>query len=357
MDPAALAELLARAKREVDEGLLPASQVAVAKDGELVAFETYGAATNDTRFLIYSATKAFVCSAVWILLGEGALRLEQRVAEVIPGFEANGKDEVTVEHVLTHSAGLATRHLSSPLDWHDPESRLKQFAAWKLEWEPGTNFHYHSLSGHWLLAEMIERTSGMDFRDYVRTRVIEPIGLKSFGLGLKADQLEGIAEVFVVGEPASPDQPPTFHDLLATSRHPKVLEVGIPAGGGVSTAADVAMFYQALLFNEPHLWDDALLLDATTRIRNAHPEITTGLPQNYALGVRIASADGRAIERGLVDRPRVFGHDGAGGMIACADRDSGMSFCYLTNGLDENLPRQWRRTAGIARRAAVLTLS
>jgi CubicO group peptidase (beta-lactamase class C family) len=354
VNEAALSDLLLRARREIDEGLLPASQIAVASDGELIAFETYGDATNDTRFVIFSATKAFVCSAFWILLGEGTVSLSQRVAEIVPGFEANGKDAVTIEHVLSHGAGFPDAGLRDPFDWYDEEARLHAFAAWRLDWEPGTAFKYHAMSALWLLADIIERATGADYRDFLRTRVVEPIGLKSFGLGLKPDEPDRIADVVVVGEPASPDQPPTHHDLLATMTHPKLLELGIPAGGGVSTAADVATFYQALLRNEPALWDPDVLLDATTRIRNAYPETTTGLNQNYGLGVRIASNDGRGIERGLVNLPRAFGHDGAGGMIAWGDHDSGLSFCYLTNGLDENLVRQWRRTAGLAHRAAAL---
>ena len=52
--------------------------------------------------------------------------------------------------------------------------------------------------------------------------------------------------------------------------------------------------------------------------------------------------------------PRAFGHDGAGGQIAWADPDSGLSFCYLTNGLDQNILREKRRTLGIGSRAAAL---
>ena len=51
---------------------------------------------------------------------------------------------------------------------------------------------------------------------------------------------------------------------------------------------------------------------------------------------------------------RTFGHAGAAGQIAFADPDTGISFCYLTNGIDANVLRQSRRTAGLASRAGVL---
>ena len=71
IDQGAVAKLLERARREVDDGLLPSCQVALAYEGELVAFETYGDATPDTRYAVFSATKAFVAGAMWALIGEG----------------------------------------------------------------------------------------------------------------------------------------------------------------------------------------------------------------------------------------------------------------------------------------------
>ena len=64
--------------------------------------------------------------------------------------------------------------------------------------------------------------------------------------------------------------------------------------------------------------------------------------------------DGRSNLRGFghTNSGRTFGHNGAGGQIAWADPDTGLSFCYLTNGLDQHEIRQARRTTGIASRAA-----
>ena len=64
-------QLLTRCQREVDEGLLPSCQVALGIDGKVEVFETFGNESNDTRYIIFSSTKAFVASAVWILIGEG----------------------------------------------------------------------------------------------------------------------------------------------------------------------------------------------------------------------------------------------------------------------------------------------
>ncbi|MDQ1423724.1 MAG: hypothetical protein QOD72_1222 [Acidimicrobiaceae bacterium] len=71
IDAAKVDALLERARREVDEGFLPSVQIALAYDGEVVVDETYGDATAATRYSVFSATKAFVASTVWTLIGDG----------------------------------------------------------------------------------------------------------------------------------------------------------------------------------------------------------------------------------------------------------------------------------------------
>src|SRR5437764_13522137 len=100
IDPGRLDALLKRAQREVDSGLLPSCQLAVAQDGEVIVNEVYGDASLDTRYVIFSATKAVVAGAVWILLGEGALDEQRRVADLIPEFATTGTDVITIEPVM-----------------------------------------------------------------------------------------------------------------------------------------------------------------------------------------------------------------------------------------------------------------
>ena len=68
----------------------------------------------------------------------------------------------------------------------------------------------------------------------------------------------------------------------------------------------------------------------------------------------MAGDDGKSAWRGMgyTVSPTTFGHNGAGGQIAWADPATGLSFAYLTNGLDRNVLREARRTSGIASRAA-----
>jgi CubicO group peptidase (beta-lactamase class C family) len=366
---AALEALEARARREVDEGILPSCQWALARDGEVIAGATVGEvpAGDATRYVIFSCTKAVVASAVWQLLGEGALHLDQRVADVVPEFATNGKDLITVEQVLLHTAGFPYAPLGPP-HWASRDGRLEAFGRWRLNWEPGTRFEYHATSAHWVLAELLERVDGVDFRQAVSRRVMEPLGLTALQLGVPEDAQADVALPVLRGEPPSA---PEWRDALGVDGwdvgevtdavlvgigRPEALAVGVPGGGAVSTAADLACFYQALLHDPAGLWDPAVLADATGHVRNTFPDPQSGVPANRALSVVIAGDDGLSAGRGMghTVSATAFGHDGAGGQIAWADPASGLSFVWLTNGMDRHLLRQWRRTAGIASRAGAV---
>jgi CubicO group peptidase (beta-lactamase class C family) len=357
--------LIERARKEIDEGRLPSCQLALAKDGEVVRFETFGNADNETRYIVFSATKAWVASACWILIGEGKLDVSKRVAEYIPEFGTNGKDVITVEQVMLHTSGFPHAPLGPP-DWADRKKRVEHFSKWRLNWEPDSAYEYHPTSAHWVLAELIARLGGLDHRDFVEQRISQPLGLPRV-LGIEKDQQQNIAELELCGEPTDPDelekvfgirelpQNEVTDDALLSLNHPDARTVGIPGGGGLMTAATMALFYQALLHNDAGVWDEETLRDATSKVRNNKPDILMGTPANRALGVVLAGDDGKAPLRGFghTQSPRTFGHNGAAGQIAWADPDSGLSFCYLTNGRDLDILKEARRSIGLSSRAAV----
>ena len=368
IDAERLDGLLRRAAREVDDGLLPACQVAVAKDGKLVAFETYGEATNESRFLIYSSTKTFVASAVWKLLSEDALRLDQRVADLVPAFGANGKDRITVEQILHHVAGVPNALLGF-YDWDDREERHRQFAAWTVEWEPGSRYSYHALSSSWVQAELVETLTGRDYREYIAAEILRPLGLETFGLGVPEAQQTDVKDAVLRGVPVTaeeldaawgiPEVPEGWktQEMLLVLNDPRVRAVGLPGGGGLSTAADVAMFLQHVARNTAGLWDSEILVAARENVSSFPDDL--GVPTTRGLGVQVNGDDDSArwawwYGFGKGNSSRAFGHDGAGGQIAWVDPESGLSFCYLTNGLDENILRQKRRMLAIGSRAAQL---
>src|SRR6476620_11089522 len=106
VDAGAVAELMARAQREIDEGHVPSCQMAFARHGRLAWWVTLGNAAPESRYVIFSSTKPVVAAAIWILMGEGAIDVSRRVAEIVPEFATNGKDEITIEQVLLHTSGF-----------------------------------------------------------------------------------------------------------------------------------------------------------------------------------------------------------------------------------------------------------
>ena len=128
-------EIVAAAEQHIAAGV-PACQVAMARDGDVVWTGTFGAASDTTRFCIFSATKPIVASAIWLLLGEGRLDLDAKVVDHIPEFATNGKDVVTVEQVLLHTAGFPSAPMD-PVEGADPARRRHRFTQWRLQWEPG----------------------------------------------------------------------------------------------------------------------------------------------------------------------------------------------------------------------------
>lgn len=174
-------ELRNRARQDVERALVPSCQIAVGYEGRIVLSETYGAPT-DARYVIFSATKPIVASVVWMLLTEGSLELDRPIAADIPEFATFGKDVVTLEQVLLHTGGFPHAPMAPNL-WNDRAGRVRRFSDWKLNWPPGTQFEYHPASGHWVLAELIERATGSDYRAVVHERVLAPLGLKAFVLG------------------------------------------------------------------------------------------------------------------------------------------------------------------------------
>jgi CubicO group peptidase (beta-lactamase class C family) len=342
-------DLLDLARSDVESGWLPSCQLAVARDGELIAFETFGAATNDTRYCVFSCTKPIVASAVWLLIGEGLLDVARPVAEYVPEFAANGKDRVTVEQVMLHISGFPNA-LMPGIDGADPVARRSNFEKWELEWEPGSRFEYHATSAHWVLADIIERLGGIDFRDFVEQRVCRPLGLPRV-LGLAEGQQAGVAQLVAIGDGPR-------DDLIMWLDRPEVRAAGVPGGGAVMRAADLALFYQAVMGNPGALWDAEVLDDAKTHVRCVLPDALLHVPVNRTLGLVLAGDDGQHFMRygsfGVANSPRSIGHAGAHMQVGWGDPATGISFAYCTNGIDSDVMKEAMRGLNLSNVAAAL---
>jgi CubicO group peptidase (beta-lactamase class C family) len=344
LNPAKVDELLTRVQREVDE--------------------------PDSLVCIWSATKAITSAAAWLLVQDGRLKEDERVADIIPQFGTNDKDQVTVQQLFTHTAGFPAAPFA-PLDWLDQDRRLGRFAQWRLSWSPGTRFEYHPTATMWVIAEIIERKTGQAYTDFVRTKITQPLGLENLIVGLPQRENGRALNVEYSGEPMTaedyaklgmPEPPVTevTEEALLKFNRPEIRAVGVPGGGGYANAADLALFYQALLhggLEGNELWSE----QTRTSVREVRSgdlrDPMFGHLANRALGIIISGDETRNFRGfGTTNSPSAFGHNGAGGQLCWVDPESGLSLAYLTSGHDRNNVRQGRRGVAISSIAAECAL-
>ena len=365
IDPEKLEAVFARAKRDVDQGVLPSCQVAVARHGRLAGMRTYGSAvqggptqgradkpaTDDTMYHFFSSTKAVVAAAVWLLFEDGVLRLDEKVADIIAEFGTNGKDVIDVETLMLHAGGFPLAPFAQS-KWTDRKALLQAFSEWRLNWPVDSKYEYHATAAHWVLSEIIERRGGLPWKRFIQERVTGPMGLDELYLGCPPEQQHRVADIVYIGEHVPPPGGwgEVTPEMILNFNKPDVRAAGVPGGGAVASAATMAMFYQPLI-NGGVTADGTRVMKAETiefgtkvRSKPHHIEemlnlVFPGLNcnTNRALAVVVAGGDGNAVYRGFgrTSSPRAFGHGGAGGQIAFGDPETGISVGYCTNGFVE----------------------
>jgi CubicO group peptidase (beta-lactamase class C family) len=375
LNPDKVQALMDRAERDVKEGVLPACQVAIARKGKIAAMKTFGRAvqggvekpaTDQTIFVAMSATKAITSSALWLLIQERKITPADKIVKYVPEYGTNGKESTTIEHLLIHTAGIPAAP-GSFKDWGDRKRRLERFAQWRPVNPPGEKFIYHIHANYWPIADAIERITGKRLGEFVRERIAEPLGLPDLRIGLSRTIQQRMADVKWVGEPAREEEyrklgvtPPRANlesineEVVLEMNESELREMDFPAGGLMTTAGDIALFYQALLndgkaYNGIRIWQSEMLREAR-RIRSGNLlDPARGITANRALGIVIAGDDGKANLRGFgrTNSAEAFGHPGFGGQIGWADPATGISFGYLTNGYDRNDLREGRRSVAV----------
>jgi len=364
--PARMTKLIERCAREVDEGRVPGCQVAVGFEGEIVLFEAFGDLTTDHRLHTYSAIKPTVSLTVLELAAEGMLDLDAPIASVLSTFASNGKDAITLSQVLLHAGGFP--HAPVGIDeFADRQARLARYDRWRTTWEPGSAFEYHASAAHWVLADCITEVTGRPHADVVTERVMTPAGCSRW-LAIPRDEQGDIADVASVGE--APDleemarqfglesMPITevTDDALLAFNDPDVRTTGHPGGGGIATAAEMALWYQAVMHDDGGFLRPTVKVDALEVVRQNHAD-WMGVAANRTHAFTLGGDDGQALMRGYghTTGPATFGHGGAKGQRAWGDPATGLSLGFMTHGLDRNDLVHARRGAGVSSAAGALT--
>ncbi|MDW3686596.1 serine hydrolase domain-containing protein [Cupriavidus sp. CV2] len=331
-----LARLDALIRRHIAEGRYPGCQIALARHGRFAFVRAYGKAAIEsatpaddrTIWLLYSGTKPLAAALIWRLVEEGVLSFADRVADHLPGFDANGKGEVTILQLLTHQAGFPNAVISEAA-WQDHALLAREVAAIELEWEPGSRTVYHMRSAHWVVAALVEAVTGVDFRVALKERLLAPLGLeRDIFVGFAGTEKARIAPMYACRDDGSIGQIESDNSALW-------LEAGIPSSGGYATAQGLAAYYQMLInggeLGGVRLFSPRLVSYATQNFTGERVDELFKVPMRRALGPHVRGEAPLVRSLGTLAHPRTIGQGGNGCSVAWGDPDSGVSFAYLTN--------------------------
>ena len=183
-----------------DSNQVPALSFQYQRSGKATPPQYFGIAqsdssapiTDDTLFLIASLTKPMVAMAVMLLVQRGLLSLNRRVATILPGFKEASKRNITVRHLLTHTSGLPDM-LPNNQELREQNSSLERFVEETIDTElvfsPGRGAQYQSM-GYALLGPIIEQVSRMNYQQFLKQELFDPLEMHNTWLGLPNDIIE-----------------------------------------------------------------------------------------------------------------------------------------------------------------------
>jgi CubicO group peptidase (beta-lactamase class C family) len=299
--------------------------------------------TTETPVNVFSAAKAVTAMVLHKLNEQGVLHLDDRVCEFIPEFARHGKKRVTIRHVLAHRAGipnLPPESMDLDLLAH-PERVLHILSDAPPRSRPGRLLAYHAVTGGFVLAEIVRRATGLSIRDVLDKEIREPLALRWLRYGVEPANLEKVALNALTGPPIPPPLSgmltralgAEMSEIIALSNDPRFLTGLLPSANVITTAEEMARFYQCLL-NEGEL-DGVRVFDPRT-IHHAIDEqsaweidLTLMMPIAYSLGFMLGN---HYLSLYGWNHPRAFGHLGLSNVFCWADPDRDLVVALLTTG-------------------------
>jgi CubicO group peptidase (beta-lactamase class C family) len=277
---------------------------------------------RDTIFLIASLTKPIVCATAMLLMQDGLVCLDDTVASFVPEFAANGKEAITLRHLLTHTSGLPDQLPQSPA-LRRQQRPVEEYVAAACQFEPlfpaGTRVSYQS-TGILMLAQVIEKVTGRKVRDFLREGLLRPLGMSDSTLGLPDSGMERAALSLPAQFPAGST------DVGDDWNTPYWRDFGAPWGGLHSTVEDLGRFLTHVLGDTPGPLSPAA---RQAMVRNQLPAgAAKPSPDACDWGLGFMLADSHF---GDLVSPDTFGHIGATGTMYWADPRTHLALVILTN--------------------------
>jgi CubicO group peptidase (beta-lactamase class C family) len=333
-DPIRLRQAETLLQRWVDTDRVPAAAFCVGRAGRALAPRLFGhqhpgpdspPLRADALFLVASITKPVTATAVVMLAERGLLSLNDRVVDHLPEFARNGKQDVRILHLLTHTSGLPdmlpeTLRLRRE---HQPLSAfIERTCRLALAFRAGTAVTYQSM-GFAILAELVHQASGRLLPQFLAEEVFTPLGMDDTSLGWVPARRERIA-----GVRTPPDQGADWG-----WNSPYWLGLGVPWGGLITSPADLARFCLMMLgggaLGKIRVLSTAAVRAMTTNQLAAiaeTPEVERRA-RPWGLGWRL-NWPGQIGSFGDFLGPRTYGHWGATGTMCWIDPGAD-AFCIL----------------------------
>lgn len=255
---------------------VPGASVAVVQHGRVVLTRAYGRAnlerqtpaTSEMRYALGSISKQFTATAMLLLQQDGKLKIDDPVGKYIPGLSRG--NEVTIRQILSHTSGYQDfwpqDYLMEPMKKDaTAQSIMDRWAKQPLDFEPGARWQY-SNTGFVLAAMIVEKVSGMPFFQFIQTRILDPLGMKTardFDANLRAVDATGYIRYGLGPLRPAPDA-----------------GKGWMYGAGMlaMTAADLARWDVSMI-------NESLLSPASYREMFRETTLNNGAPSAYGLGV------------------------------------------------------------------------
>ncbi len=338
VDATRLARIDALIEQAIRDRHLPGAVVVVGHGGEIVYERAFGARslapetpepmTADTVFDLASLTKVVATTtSVMMLVEEGRLRLRDRVAEYVPGFASQGRQAVTITHLLTHTSGLAP---DLPLEqvFEGAETAIARTIALPPAAAPGERFIYSDLN-FMLLAEIVRRVGGLPLDRFAAERIFRPLSMADTTFTPPPAMAPRIAPTEACAPLAWPCGGPGATMLRGRVHDPTARRMGGVAGhaGLFGTARDLARFCAMLLGGGAH--DGVRLLAPLTVARMTRVSTPPHLADRRGLGWDIDSR--YSSNRGDLFPVGSYGHTGFTGTSLWIDPASETFVVFLSN--------------------------
>jgi CubicO group peptidase (beta-lactamase class C family) len=360
------------AERLFRRGMSPAITLCVRRNGHVVLDRSLGwargagpgegphaervLATPDTPFCTFSSSKAVTATVVHQLAERGIIHLGDRITDYLPEFAGGGRDAITIAQVLSHRAGIPQlpRDMMDLERLEDPERILEAIPKLRSIHRPGAAVAYHTISGGFVLGEVVRRATGDDIRTVLADGILGPLGFRWTNFGVAPEDVAQVGLAYPTGpRMVAPvaglltralGMP--FDELTELSNDPRLLTGIVPAGNVVSTAFEMSRFMD--LLRAGGTLDGVSVLKPRT-IRRATAETsyhefdrTLGFPirysQGYMLGAKTLSLYGP-------DTDEAFGHLGFTNVSMWADPRRELAVGLITSGkpvVGPHLDALWR---------------